>query len=159
MGILFFLVTVLFLLTEFFVFLSKLFWLEKERGFLFDILRLALVSNLANFRGVGSLYFRLGTEWILPGSFGAIVFCFWGKVLDCLENREILCGHRLKFSNVATVQVCRILRFFLEFSILTNWDNLWRFLYPCSSIYLYKIFLSDLIVLSAKVAFVSRIVE
>ena len=49
-----------------------------------------------------------------------LYFAFGGKVLDCLENREILCGHCLKFSNVATVQVCRILRFFLEFNILTN---------------------------------------
>ena len=62
MGLLFSLVTVLFLLTEFFVFLSKLFLPEKVRGFVFDISTLALFPNLAIFRGTGSLYIRLGTE-------------------------------------------------------------------------------------------------
>ena len=33
-------------------------------------------------------------------------------MLECLANREILCGHRPKFSNVSTVQVCKILVFF-----------------------------------------------
>ena len=51
-----------FLLTEFFVFLSMLFSPEKVSGFVFDILGLALFSNLANFRGAGSLYIHLGTE-------------------------------------------------------------------------------------------------
>ena len=79
MGILFLLVRDLFLLTEFFVFLSKLFLPEKVSGFVFDFLALALFSNLANFCRVGSLYFRLGIEQDLLGSFGEIVFCTWGK--------------------------------------------------------------------------------
>ena len=35
-------------------------------------------------------------------------------MLECLENREILYGHRPKFSNVSTVQVCKILRVFFH---------------------------------------------
>ena len=50
-------------------------------------------------------------------------------------------------------------RFILELKVVTNLGNLWIYLYPWSSMYLYKMFLSVLIVRSAKAAFVSLIVE
>ena len=120
-GYFFFLETGLLLLTEFFVFFSKLFAPEKERGFLFDILRLALFFKSCKFPWSRFTIPSLRNQMNSSGEFWSnCILLFGGKVLDCLENREILCGHRVNISNVATVQVCRILRFFLEFNILTN---------------------------------------
>ena len=76
-------------LTEFFVFLSMLFLPEKVRGFVLDILTLALFSNLAYFCGAGSLYIQLGTELIFSGSFGEVVFCTWGKSVGRLGDWKV----------------------------------------------------------------------
>ena len=46
-----------------------------------------------------------------------------------------------------------------EIKVATNCGNLWRYLHPWSSIYQYVMFSRDLIVRSAKAAFVSLIVE
>ena len=54
------------------------------------------------------------------GEFWSNCILLLGEKCWIAWRREILCGHCLKFSSVATVQVCRILRFFPDFNILTN---------------------------------------
>ena len=51
---------------------------------------------------------------LFRGVLETLYLALGGKVLKCLEDREILCGHRQNFSIVATVQVFRTLRAFFS---------------------------------------------